>query len=216
MSESLVANTHCYLEQPEWIDLYRSIVQDSDYLTDRSTLTVNVRLQMFSLPGIWRDIADVVTGPLLFDDHALAELECRCRTAHKDFIDWMEDYKAHCVKMSLASPPPQELAMRRELFGAALECLAILKRLSSTVCDAERLKLEIEAQALAHLILDLQKQPSPKHSWLFSGHEVGVAYTVMLTKDQWEEDVSSCTLYERKMASRTRYNTWSNTLRMTG
>jgi hypothetical protein len=76
--------------------------------------------------------------------------------------------------------------------------------------------LERETQGLAHLVLDLQKQPSPKHSWLFSGHEVGVAYTVMLTKDQWEGGFEYSSDTERRLAIRTRYNTWSNTLRMTG
>ena len=209
-------NTRCYLEESKWITLYQSIIQESDYLDDRSSLAVKMRSRMFPVPGLWHDISDAVTGPQLFDDHALTVLNSRCRKAHQDLIDWMEDYKSHCVRMSFASPPPQELAMRRELFGAALECLCIVKRLLATVCDSERSKLEDEAQALAHLILDLQKQPSPKHSWLFTGHEVGVAYTVMLTKDQWEGHSEYDSDYDRRMASRTRYNTWSNTLRMTG
>ena len=170
---------------------------------------------MFPIPGLWNDIGEAVAGDELFDDYALGALETRCRTSHESLIDWMEDYKAHCVMMSLASPPQQELTMRRELFGASLECLSLIKRLLATVCDAERVKLENETQALANLILELQKQPSPKHSWLFSGHEVGVAYTCMLTKDQWAENITYDSEYEQRMASRNRYNTWSNTLRMT-
>lgn len=140
----------------------------------------------------------------------------RCRNSHKAFLEWLEDYKAHCVRLSFAQPPPWELALRRELFGAAMECLVIVKRLLATVCELDRCSLEVETQALAHLILDLQKQPSPKHSWLFSGHEVGVAYTVLLTKDQWEEDVSRRQPDDQKLASRMRYNNWSNTLRVNG
>lgn len=191
------------------------MIQETDFLTDRSSLTVNVRSLMFELPGLWHDVGETLTGPQLFDDEAMLALEIRCRNSHVGFINWMEDYKSHCVRMSLAATPCSELAMRRELFGAALECLTIVKRLLASVCDREREKLEVEAQALAHLILDLQKQPSPKHSWLFSGHEVGVAYTVMLTKDQWEGSFTYDSEYDRRMASRLRYNTWSNTLRMT-
>jgi hypothetical protein len=116
----------------------------------------------------------------------------------------MEDYKGHCVKLSLTTPPPSEIAMRRELFGASLECLVLVKRILATVCDQERVKLETEIQALAHLILNLQKQPSSSHSWLFSGHEVGIAYTVMLTKDQWEGHYTYESEEERKLATRTR------------
>ena len=89
----------------------------------------------------------------------------------------------------------------------------LAKRLLATVCEVERVKLEGETQALAHLIFDLQKQPSPKHSWLFTGHETGVAYTVTTTRDQWEEEVDGSEM-ETKMATRNRYTTWSRMLRM--
>jgi hypothetical protein len=216
VSECLVNNTHCYLEEEEWADLYSSLALESNFLTERSPLAIKLRMAMFTLPGLWHDVGEAINSDEFFEDAPLSSLEVRCRKAHKDLLDWLEQYKAHCVRLSLAQPPASELSLRRELFGSAMECLAIVKRLLCTVCEAERRSLEVETQALAHLILDLQKQPSPKHSWLFSGHEVGVAYTVLLTKDQWEEDVSRRDAEGRKLATRTRYNTWSNTLRMTG
>ena len=126
----------------------------------------------------------------------------------------MEEYKAHCVRMSLASPPPQELDLRRELMGTALECLVIVKRLFSTICDEEREKFESEAQALSHLILDLQKQPSPKHSWLFTGHETGIANSIISTKTEWETLSFYDSDYERKLACRAIYDAWDHSLRV--
>lgn len=213
VSECLVDNKRCYLEEEQWSDLYRSLIQESHFLHDRSALTIHARLLMFPLSGLWCDVEAAVTGSDLFDDDVLSKLEKRCREAQRSFIDWMEDYKSHCVRLSLATPPPKELALRRELFGSALECLAVVKRLLAAVCDQQRVSLETETQALVHLIFDLQKQPSPKHSWLFSGHEVGVAFTIMVTKDQWEEQRIYSSDEERRMAIRTRYWTWSNTLR---
>jgi hypothetical protein len=216
VTECLVNNTPCYLEEDEWMALYRSLIQDTEFLHNRSSLTIGLRSMMVSLPGLWHDVGELITGPGLFDDSELAFLEHRCRRHHKDYVGWMEDYKAHCVRLSLAAPPPSELALRRELFGSALECLILTKRLLAAVCDHDRVSLELETQALAHLIIDLQKQPSSANSWLFTGHEYGVAYTVMLTKDQWEDNFSYMSDMERRMAVRTRYNTWSNTLRMAG
>ncbi|KAK5125009.1 hypothetical protein LTR85_001200 [Meristemomyces frigidus] len=216
IAECLVNNTACYLDQPEWAELYASLTQESHFLTERSGLTIQVRLVFFKLPGLWHDVGECVDGPGFFCSDTLKSLETRCWKAHGKLLTWLEDYKAHCVRLSLAQTPPSELALRRELFGTALEALAIMKRLLATVCESDRGSLEVETQALAHLILDLQKQPSPKHSWLFSGHEVGIAYTVLLTKDQWEEDLGRREPDSRKAASRARYNTWSNTLRMTG
>jgi hypothetical protein len=215
ISECLVSNERCYLEEPVWTELYKSLTQEKDFLDDRSALTINLRSLMFPMSGLWHDVGKAVTGPQLFDDDTLASLAYRCRKLHKEGIDWMEEYKAHCVRLSLSTPPPEEIAMRRELFGSALECLILAKRLLATVCDDEREGLEAETQALAHLILNLQKQPSTKHSWLFSGHEVGIAYTAILTKDQWDGSYTCESEEERRLAIRKRYNTWSNTLRMT-
>lgn len=103
--------------------------------------------------------------------------------------------------------------MRRELFGTSIESLILAKRLLATVCEPERIKLEGETQALAHLIFDLQKQPSPKHSWLFTGHETGVSQTVLDTREQWEEVVVGSEM-ERKLVMRQRYMRWSRILRM--
>lgn len=52
VSESLLANEHCYLEAPRWLALYLAMVQESDFLTDRHPLTLKIRLSMFKLPGM--------------------------------------------------------------------------------------------------------------------------------------------------------------------
>lgn len=51
VSESLLANEPCYLEEPKWMALYLDMIQESDFLTDRHPLTLNVRAVMFKLPG---------------------------------------------------------------------------------------------------------------------------------------------------------------------
>ncbi|KAI7210922.1 hypothetical protein KC333_g7951 [Hortaea werneckii] len=215
VSECLVNNTSCYLKQPEWVNVFTSLKQDTPFLTDRSPLAIDARLAMFGIPGLWRDIDEVVNSPGYYVCAPMDTLESRGRQIHQALVDWLEDYNAHCVRFSLVRPSACELSLRRELFGAVIECLSLVKRLLATVCESSRLALEPEIQALAQLILDLQKQPSYKHSWLFSGHEAGVAYTMILTKDQWEEDVSGEDAHVRIEAARKRYNAWSKTLRIT-
>lgn len=213
LTQALVTNNHCYLEEPEWAALYESLILDTKYLHDRSTLTISIRILMFPLPGLWHDMGVVVNSEQLFDDEAMRALEERSRELQQKCLAWMEDYKSHCVRMSLLSPPPQELALRRELFGTSLECLMLLKRLIATVCDADREQLEVEGQALAHLLLELQEQPSPGFSWLFSGHEVGIAYATIHTKEEWAGSFFYGTEEERRLAQRNRFNAWSAFLR---
>lgn len=113
--------------------------------------------------------------------------------------------------MSLTLPSSHELAVRRELYGTAIECLIVVKRLLATViCLDKSPEIEAEVQALAQSLLDLQKQPSPKHSWLFMGHEMGVTQSVLLTRRQWEKSFDSYyySCQEKRLASRKRYIDW--------
>lgn len=213
LTESIVQMTHCYLEDPEWTQLYESVVLDTKYLHERSSLTIDIRKRMFPVPGLWRDIDQAVNGQDLFNDDVLIALKDKCLVVQRDFLRWTEDYKDHCVRLSLTSPPESELALRRELFGTSLEGLILLKRLIATVCEEDRELLEIETQALARLLLELQETPSPKFSWLFSGHEVGIAYTAVHTKTEWEVRYDYGSEDERRLATRNRYNVWSNMLR---
>ncbi|KAJ3544823.1 hypothetical protein NM208_g2851 [Fusarium decemcellulare] len=211
--ESLIDQKPCYLEQPHWMEIYQSLVQDSDHLTERSALAIAIRSQMIMLPRLWHDIDNAVQGPELFNEEVLNSLRARCHIAHQNFLLWMEDYKAHCVTMSLSSPSPQELATRRELYGTAIECLMIVKRLLAAIDDDKRQALEKETQALAKSLLNLHNQPSPKHSWLFAGHEVSVAQSIVMTKEQWGEPFLYTSEYEKKLASRARYTFWTTKLR---
>ena len=197
---------------------------------------------MFPLPGLWYDTNIVMNCDQLFDDLALYELKQRCIESQRDYLRWMEDYKSHCVRLSLAKPPQEELDLRRELFGTALEGLLLVKRLLATVSDEQREGLEPQTQALAKLLLELQEHPGPKFSWLFSGHEVGmstyrfyvclryifcratglmlfflrgagIAYTAIHTTTDWEGPFIYSSEYDRRIASRNRFNTWSKQMR---
>lgn len=174
ISAALLSNSACYVATPEWEALFRSLAVESNHLTDRSPLTIKIRSIMLLIPGLWQEVDSAVKSDTLFNDSALKSLADRCRKIQRDILEWTEDYKNRCVRLSLAVPSANELAMRRELFGLSLECLVIFKRLLATVSDHEREELEVQAQACSRLLLDLQDQPSSKHSWLFTGHEVGM------------------------------------------
>lgn len=103
--------------------------------------------------------------------------------------------------------------MRTELLGTGLECSIVVKRLLATVCDESRLSLETEAQQMVRSILNLQKQATGRHYWLFMGNVSAIANTAMVTKEQWETVVVYQSDNERRLASRQRYLAWGNMLR---
>ncbi|KXT12787.1 hypothetical protein AC579_1806 [Pseudocercospora musae] len=211
LSEALFNNHSCCLETPEWKSLYMSTVQETEHLTERSELVLNARKHMFPLPRLWRDVGAALTSNDLFNDNVLRGLEKRCRSAHGNFLAWLEEYKCHCVARSFIQPSQLEMNLRRETFGAVLECLLITKRLITSLSESDRLNMECETQAIAKLIMDLQDQPMPKHSWLFAAHEIGVAQVCFATKEIFEQDSPE----NQKLAMRNRYMAFSGALRGT-
>jgi len=207
------SNTHCYLEAPEWLKLYASLAVETPFLTARSPLGVKLHLFGFTIPGLWHDVDHAINSPGFLAGHSLTDLEAHCRKAHAQLLDWIEDYKEHCVRLALTRLPATELAYRRHWYAMTLKCQIFVNRLMATICEADRIALEHDSQALANSILDLQKQPSDRHSWLFSGQELGFAYAVLVGRDNWEEDVSNTSPEEQRHAARRRYNAWSGSLR---
>lgn len=213
VSEAFMNNVHCYLEEPAWLELYTSVTKDTTFITERSKLVVNARKLMFHLPGLWHDVGEAVLGDGIFDNEILATLEARCRKTQESHLNWLEEYKAHCVRTSFTPPSRAECGLRRDIFGASIECLIVVKRLLACVCDEARLRLELEAQALATVLFDLQREPSPIHSWLLTPHEVGVATSVQVSREAFEEALLHEDLTHQRMATRTRYCIWQSLLR---
>lgn len=195
-SGALMNNEKCYLEQPEWMRLYESLIQETPHLTDRSEIIVRIRMRMLSLSGMLPDVTSAM-DPAHYDGGAMLTLELKARETHAAILKLLEAYKSHVVRTSMTSVPHSELALRREVFGTALEVLCVYKRILASFCDAERPQLESEAQALAALIFELQTQPAPRHSWIYSTHEKGVAAVIQLTREEWERDLSGLGAGER-------------------
>ncbi|KAK5135796.1 hypothetical protein LTR08_004623 [Meristemomyces frigidus] len=216
--ETVVSGTRCYLEEPEWMELYTSLAQESNspFLTARSSLAINLRASHFVVPGLWHDVCIAVNSPEYLTNASFGSLESRCRKTQSDLTDSFEAYKAHCLRPSLTELPATELDLRRDLFGTVRGCLGTVNCLLATICVDERHKWMAEARELAHLGFDLQKQAAPRYSWLFSDHENGVASVVLLTTDRGKEDPSDGSPRAIKLASRARFNVWRDAIQARG
>lgn len=203
-SEALMNNKRCYLDQPEWVRLYESLIEETPHLTDRSELVIRIRMKILSLSHALPATTEAV-NPDKYNEGTLLTLELKARETHAAILKYLDDFKAHLVRTAMSHVPASELALRREVFGTALEVLLVYKRILATFCEPERLHLEAEAQTIATQIFELQKQPAPRHSWIYSVHEQGVAAVVQLTRQEWERDLSQLTLREKQ---RIAYDRW--------
>jgi hypothetical protein len=214
-SEALMNNQRCYLEQPEWMRLYESLIEDTPELTDRSEVVIRLRMRILGLGSMLPDVTDAM-DPDFPDSGQRLTVELKARETHAALLCCLEAYKEHVVRTSMASVPQSELALRREIYGTALETLCIYKRILASFCEVERLQLEVEAQALAARLLELQTQPAPRHSWIYSEQEKGVAAVVQMTREQWERDLSGMAVEERWRVACERWRKFNRYIHMEG
>jgi hypothetical protein len=203
-SEALMNNERCYLEQPQWMALYESLIQETPYLTDRSEVVIRLRMRILGLSGVLPAVTQAL-NPEAYDEGTLMTLELKARETLASIQKCLRSYKAHVVRTSMTAVPQSELALRREVYGTALEALCVYKRILASFCEDERLQLESEAQDLAAKIFELQTQPAPRHSWIYSVHEKGVAAVVQLTREEWERDLSHLAVEERRRVAWVRW-----------
>lgn len=212
VSEALHNNNHCYLADPKWTALYESLTESTEYLTERHKLVIGARKLIFPTPGLWRDMGSTLRENAVVDDQTLAGLRSRAYALHTAYKIWLESYNNHCVARSFSIPTEQEVNLRSEVLGQALETLLIVDLLLATVSDCAS-DVVSDIAELSGRVLDLQHQPAPKYSWIFTAQEIGVAQVALATKGLFSEDLGQCEPTERTSAMRKRYMAWSGMLR---
>lgn len=199
-TEALMKNERCYLETPEWMRLYESMIEDdTPWLTDRSGVVVRLRMRILNICSTLVEANQAMDPETTTDQEAfLFTAELKARQNHAALIKSLEEYRSHVMRTSMAPAPQSELALRREIYGTSLECLCVYKRVLASYCEPERLHLESEAQALASQTLELQILPAPRHFWLYTEHEKGVADVIRMTEAEWKEDLSGESIEVRR------------------
>lgn len=206
-SESLYQCQPCYIEEPQWMKLYESMIEDTPWLTERSRVVVRVHSQLVRLAGMLLTVDRAMSSSPEPDGGLLLTMELKARSAHQTLLDCLEEYKAHVLRTATLPPPDSEFSLRREVYGEILECLALYKRVIGVACEEERLQRESETQEIARLLVKLNKEPGQRHSWIFSRQEQEVATVLIATRREWEEDLSGAGPAEIRRAACKR---WKN------
>lgn len=168
---------------------------------------------MFQVPGLWHDVDGLIRVDSDMDDFQTAKVKLRCQECHASYLAWLDAYQEYCVASSLRIPSGAEVLLRRQTFSSVLECLIIMKRLLATIDQEERLKLETETQALALLLRSIHVESCPRFSWLFTGHELGVANSIIATREAFQEHTTDESTQDQLHSRRRRYILWNDSLR---
>lgn len=133
---------------------------------------------------------------------------------HAELTTWIEDNSESAAKLTYSLPMCSDTIVRRKVVTMAYGCLAFVKRFLATLYESERIRLEVEVQALANHMLVIRGAPSREFAWLFTPQEDGISVIITLTASQWLENVEDLTVEEKRQHSHERFNVWSNMMRM--
>jgi hypothetical protein len=200
-SEAFYRGEPCYLAQPEWMKLYVSLAEETPSLTERSPLIIRIRKAFLYAPGMFVDTSRALSVEGQYDTGLILTLELKIRAIHHDLLSCLENYKAYMARTPSISPPELALADGSGTFETILGCLCVYKRMLAALCEAERLHLEAECQALVVLSLQAHEQPAAKHSWLHTELGHSVALILQYTRSSWEEDSTGRSALDQRMAS---------------
>jgi hypothetical protein len=200
-SEAFYRGEPCYLAQPEWMKLYVSLAEETPSLTERSPLIIRIRKAFLYSSGLFVDTSRALSVEGQYDTGLILTLELKIRAIHHDLLSCLENYKAYMARTPSISPPELALADGSGTFETILGCLCVYKRMLAALCEAERLHLEAECQALVVLSLQAHEQPAAKHSWLHTELGHSVALILQYTRSSWEEDSTGRSALNQRMAS---------------
>jgi hypothetical protein len=99
-----------------------------------------------------------------YDVDFILTLELKIRAIHHDLLNCLDDYEAYMVSTPSTSSSESVMVVGRGTFETILGCLCVYKRMLAALCEADRLRLETECQALVALSLEVHERPSTKHS----------------------------------------------------
>jgi hypothetical protein len=205
-SEAFYRGEPCYLAQPEWMELYVSLAEETPSLTERSPLIIRIRRAFLYSSGLFVDTSQALSAEGQNDPGFILALELKIRAIHHDLLNCLEGYKSYMGRMALTRPPKSASIVEQGALGTVLLCLCVYKRMLAALCEVDRLRLENECQALAVFIRQPHEQSSSRHSWIYTDLEYGVALILQNTRSSWEEDLTGQSAVAQRLASRERWD----------
>lgn len=88
ITESVLNNQSCFLEQPAWTEVVRSIIIDNPLVPERSEMVVALLIILISIPRLFRDVTNVIFSPVKPHFTTVAEVVRRARKVRSSLQAW--------------------------------------------------------------------------------------------------------------------------------
>lgn len=193
MTECLLNNERCFLEQPPWQQVFQSLIVHHGFqISDQSEITVSLIMLKAFIPGFFVDITDIICvdpSPSPSSSYVLDVAE-RLRQQRSNLLKWKLRYEGILLQYPDMRPGSTEYDSHCKVYATYLSCIMISSRLLAAISGAERPGLEEMAQGLADemIEMDLRVQSASEQTCLFMAQTRGVAGSIKHTAADWKDE----------------------------
>jgi len=200
MTESMLNNESCFLAEPEWTAVFKSIIIKDSIISDRSEIAINLLILKSHISRIFRDITDAVCYPDYTGGPPLADIVARAEELKADLRVWRAKFDAlHPLPWPSKDITKYDKCVK--VVGVYYSLVILSNRLVAAVSGLDRAKMEADAQNLADqsLALGTEARSVSSQAKLFLAQSGIIAQTVKATADDWM-DMSDVTVDEKGVA----------------
>lgn len=190
MTEALLQNERCFLEQPAWKNVLRSVAHPSaPLLGDRSPIVVSLMVLKCNIPGLCVDVTNIICHQPDPDPSFIIEIACKIHALRVDLLKWHDQYTALLSTSPPILPGTAEFDRKCKVFATYLSCMIISSRLLGAISPTERSELEEETMVLTGQMLDLEVEVknASLQTYLFMAQTLGVSHATINTSDLWRD-----------------------------
>jgi hypothetical protein len=190
MTEALINNERCFLEQPAWKSVLRSaIVPNAPFISDRSSIVVELMLLKSNIPGLCVDVTNMICHCNDADSAFIIKIACKIHQLRVDLLKWHGQYESILGNGPPIVPGTAEFDRRCKVFATYLSCMIISSRILGAISPTERSELEEETQIFTRQMLDLEieVQNVSLHTYLFMAQTLGVSHATINTSELWRD-----------------------------
>jgi hypothetical protein len=193
MTEALLNNERCFLEQESWRAVLRSVIKDDALISDRSDIVIELMILKSNIPGFFVDVTQIIKNRDDPDRAAIDKVACQIRQLRVDLLKWHSSYEFLLSCAPEIFPGSAEYDRRCKVFATYLSCLIISSRLLGALSPTERTELEDETQILVGQMIDLELEVKSTSSaaCLFMAQTLGVSQATMASSQDWLKTVLS-------------------------
>ena len=191
MTEAILNNERCFLEEEPWKVLLESLVLENWSLSHDSETAISILILKSRVPNIYNDVTSVICSNNRPDIPRLERAIADGRQLLADLNSWLCKHR-HILSVPDGGPEGSHGREKRsDITSTYLLCYMIITRLLASASTKDRARMEEEAQELAGHTLELERvtMPTSQLAALFLAQAATVALSIRSTAEEWQMNI---------------------------